>query len=230
MELAFDHLVLQRGDWSLIADGTFSRGVHLVTGNVGCGKSALAAYLAGLGNAVSGSIQKTGISTTMVSFQFPEYHITGATLAEECVSWGLDPGTILRSTGLESKRNCSPMRLSRGELKRFHLACIFENTYDLLVLDEPFSSLDIGEKLKICSILSRQSHGITIIFTHEQTIFPATDRIWEIRSGTLSDLGPLPGALLKWSGIPPLIQHLADDGKLPENITAEDLVEAGCRT
>lgn len=166
----------------------------------------------------------------MVSFQFPEYHITGATLSEECLSWGLDPDAILPSIGLACKCDTSPMRLSRGELKRLHLACILEKSYDLLVLDEPFSSLDIGEKQKVCSALVRKSRGITIIFTHEQTVFPATDRIWEIKGGSVADLGPLPGALLKWSGIPPLIRNLVNDGKMPKNITPKDLVEAGCRT
>lgn len=201
-----------------------------MSGDVGSGKSTLAAYLAGLIPAVSGSVRRTGITSSMVSFQFPEYHITGATLAGECESWGLDPGKILREVGMEAKADTDPLKLSRGELKRLHLACVLQKPYDLLVLDEPFSSLDCGEKQRICAALTRQCHGITIIFTHEQSIFPATDRIWDLRCGRLHDIGPLPGALSRWPAAPPLIQRLVAEGKHLKNISPEDLLEAACRT
>ena len=175
-------------------------------------------------------MRRPGIASAMISFQFPEYHVTGSTLSEECRSWGFDPQVILESIRMEDKGDKDPLTLSRGELKRLHLACVLQKQYDLLILDEPFSSLDCGEKQRACAAISRQCHGITILFTHEQSVFPAVDRIWEIRDGALHDNGPLPDALSRWTGIPPLVQRLVREGKIPKNITPDDLLEAACRT
>lgn len=170
------------------------------------------------------------IASSMVSFQFPEYHITGATLKEECRSWGLDPRAVLTSLGMDDREDTDPLQLSRGELKQLHLTCILHKHCDLLILDEPFSSLDCARKHRVCEAISRQRHGITIIFTHEQSVFPRIDRIWEINSGALLDRGPLPEAFSRWTGIPPLIQRLIADNRIPGNLSPYDIMEAGCRT
>ena len=98
------------------------------------------------------------------------------------------------------------MSLSRGELNRLHLACILAKNNDLLLLDEPFSSLDCEEKAKLCTRISQKSKGITIIFTHEQEILPRVTRIWEIVDGMLVDCGTLPDAFLKWHQVPSTIE------------------------
>ena len=130
---------------------------------------------------------------------------------------------------LSGKIDTPPLHLSRGELKRLHLACILAGAYDLLVLDEPFSSLDCSEKERICGEISRRAKGITIIFTHEQAIFPRVDWLWEIRDGHLLYLGRVPEALSRWDHAPPLIKKLVASGKIPENIRPQDLMEAACR-
>jgi len=219
-----------RGDWRLSAQGIFREGIHLVSGDIGSGKSTLALMMAGLLPAASGSVSREGISSQMCSFQFPEYHITGTTLNEECASWGLDPETILSSTGFEEKGNADPFRLSRGELKRLHLACVLSKPYDLLILDEPFSSLDVCEKQRICTCLSGRSMGITILFTHEQTIFPRIGHIWEIHEGALRYCGSIPEGFRNWHHAPQVIRNLIAAGKIPQNITPDDLKEAACRT
>ena len=81
--------------------------------------------------------------------------------------------------------------IRRGELNRLHLACILAKNHDLLLLDEPFSSLDCEEKAKLCARIGKMSRGITIIFTHEQEILPRVTRIWEIVDGMLVDCGIL---------------------------------------
>jgi energy-coupling factor transport system ATP-binding protein len=230
MNLVLEDIVASRGDWSIAAKGMFSEGIHLISGDVGSGKSTLALIMAGHLPQFSGSVTRSNISSMIVSFQFPEYHISGTSIREECSSWGLDPETLTRSIGLTGKEDCDPFSLSRGELKRLHLACILAREYDLLILDEPFSSLDAGEKHRICSILSARSHGVTIVFTHEQAIFPRVGHIWEIVSGQLEYCGTPPGGLCNWHHAPPLILRLIAAGKVPENIAPEDLLEAACRT
>jgi len=219
-----------RGNWSLAAQGTFSEGVHLVSGNVGSGKSTLALMMAGHFSPTDGSIVRDGISSKMISLQFPEYHVTGSTVADECRSWGLDSEPVLSEINLMDKSDFAPLSLSRGELKRLHLACVLAKKYDLLLLDEPFSSLDAREKERLCEILSHRTDGITIIFTHEQTFFPMVDHIWEIQQGELFDCGDMPGALSHWEHAPRLIKKIISSGKELKNISHLYLQEAVCKT
>ena len=230
MRLHLNAARASRGNWSLAAQGTFCEGVHLVSGDVGSGKSTLALMMAGLLSPTDGSIVRDGISSSMISLQFPEYHVTGLSVAEECRSWGLDCDSVLSEVNLMDKRTAAPLTLSRGELKRLHLACVLAKNYDLLLLDEPFSSLDAREKERLCEYLSQRSGGITILFTHEQSCFPRVDHIWDIQHGELFDRGEMPGALTRWEHAPALIKKIISAGRTLKNISPLDLQEATCRT
>ena len=219
-----------RGDWTLFAQGTFDEGIHLISGDVGSGKSTLALLLAGLFPPVSGMMEREGIASVMIAFQFPEFHVTGPDLERECKAWGVDPGTVLAAAGLAGLRTKNPLDLSRGELKRLILACVLTRDHDLLILDEPFSSLDCVEKERLCTALSGRKRGITIIFTHEKACFPRVDRIWEIQGEVLHDRGRLPSALGHWDHAPTIVKSLIAGGKIPANISQDDLLEAACRT
>jgi len=218
-----------RDRWSLSASGTFNEGVHLVSGEVGSGKSTLALMMAGLFPPSGGDIGKEGITTSMLSLPFPELHVTAISVAGECASWGVDPGEILDAIGLAGKKESSPLSMSRGELKRLHLACVLAKDYDLLLLDEPFSSLDCEEKVKLCKRIGQQSQGICVIFTHEQNILPRVTRIWEIVDGMLVDCGTPPDAFTHWHHVPPVITKLTALGARPDNISPDDFLEAVCR-
>jgi energy-coupling factor transport system ATP-binding protein len=106
---------------------------------------------------------------------------------------------------------------------------VLAKDYDLLLLDEPFSSLDCEEKVKLCARIVQMSQGITIIFTHEQNILPRVTRIWEIADGTLVDCGTPPDAFQHWHHVPPVIKKLTVLGSRPDNISLDDLREAACR-
>jgi energy-coupling factor transport system ATP-binding protein len=230
MKLVLDHITVERSAWSLGADGTFSKGIHLVTGAVGSGKSTLALLMAGFLPPVQGTVDCEGINNRMLSTQFPEFHITGLSVSEECASWGLDTDSVLRSAGLDISGDVSAFSLSRGELKRLHLACVLSQQYDLLLLDEPFSSLDCGEKKRLCNELASRDQEIIVIFTHEQSTFPRVDQLWEITGGVLSDLGRVPDAIKRWQYAPALIKRLVGEGRCPSNLTTDKILEAACRT
>jgi energy-coupling factor transport system ATP-binding protein len=229
VKITLNHVYAVRDHWTLSASGTFDNGVHLVSGGVGSGKSTLALLMAGLFPVSGGNIESEDITTRMLSLQFPELHVTGLSVAEECASWGVAPAEILDAIGLAEKKELSPLSLSRGELKRLHLACILEKDYDLLLLDEPFSSLDCEEKVKLCTRIGQKSQGVTVIFTHEQYILPRVHRIWEITEGILVDCGTPPGAFTNWRHLPPLIKKLTALGSRPDNISPDDFLEAVCR-
>jgi energy-coupling factor transport system ATP-binding protein len=230
MQVTFGNARFDRDAWSVSAQGACTEGIHLVSGDTGSGKTTLALMIAGLLAPTSGTVKRESISSLLVSFQFPEYHVTGRTVNDECASWDLDPRSILPEARLTGKEDLSPLKLSRGELKRLHLACVLSRESDLLVLDEPFSSLDCVEKARFCGAISRRTRGITIIFTHEQEHFPRVDRIWEIVDGSLQCRGSIPDALPLWQHAPEVIRTLVRQGKIPANLTREDIVEAACRT
>ena len=106
VKITLNRVSAVRDHWSLSASGAFNEGVHLVSGDVGSGKSTLALMMAGLLPPSGGEIEKEEITTTMLSLQFPELHVTGLTVAEECASWRVDPDEILDAVRLgEKKRN-----------------------------------------------------------------------------------------------------------------------------
>lgn len=230
MQFTLDNVIFTRKDWSLHTTGTFHEGVHLISGPVGSGKSTLAMIASGLLRPTAGDIRKDGIRAVVLSLQFPEYHITGKTIADEVRSWGLVSDSILRDSGLDGRGSEEPWSLSRGELKRLQLTCAMSAPGDLLILDEPFSSLDCKGKADLCRKLSDRSKGITLLMTHEQWYFPRVKEIWELDSGKLTGLGAVPGAIGAWKNAPVQLRSLIAAGIIPDNISPADLMEAACRT
>ncbi|MGA2935296.1 MAG: ATP-binding cassette domain-containing protein [Methanomicrobiales archaeon] len=230
MRAILDDVIIRRGSFQLEASGTFSEGVHLVTGPVGSGKSTLALALEGALLPVAGRIGEEGIRSRILSLPFPEYHITGDTLAGEAASWGLLPASVLKTAGLSGRGGEDVLRCSQGELKRLVLSCILAWEWDLLILDEPYSSLDCAWKESFSRRLGERREGITIIFTHEDEILPRVDELWEIQAGRLVSLGRVPEAIRRWSRPPRYIRAALDKGIIPENITPGDVRDALCRT
>jgi energy-coupling factor transport system ATP-binding protein len=186
MEISCNNIEYSRDEFTLGADAGFSEGLHIVTGRIGSGKSTLAALLAGIEEPDSGTITTERISSRIFSMQFPEYHLTHMTIGREIESWDLDLEPVMNTAGLCYEEDRDPMTLSRGELKRLHLACIIQKKYDLMILDEPFSSLDCIWKRKFRDMLDEICGGVRIIFTHESKILPSYDHLWNMSDGILS--------------------------------------------
>lgn len=229
MLIRADDLELRRGSFTLRASASFTEGVHLVSGPVGSGKSTLALILAGLEKPERGGLHREGVASSLLSLQFPEYHVTCGTVAAEVRSWGLDPGDILSRARLSGRDEGDPLRLSRGELKRLNLACAFAKNPDLLLLDEPFSSLDCAAKVRACRAIEERRSGITVIFSHERSVLPRVRTISEMAGGRLVSRGEVPGAIPLWQSAPPYLRYALTLGARPENITLTDVREALCR-
>lgn len=223
-------LTLSRDSFTLRGSGTFGEGMHLVSGPVGSGKSTLAILLAGLLRPGSGDVRRHGVLTTQLLLQFPEHHVTSPTVAGEAASWGLIPEDALALAELSGRADDDPFHLSRGELKRLTLACAILRDPDLLLLDEPFSSLDCVTKKKACTILEERDSGITIVFSHERAVLPRVDTIWEMEEGVLVARGSVPDAIPSWRHAPPYLRYALEQGARPKNIRLSDAREALCRT
>ncbi|QSZ66117.1 ATP-binding cassette domain-containing protein [Methanofollis aquaemaris] len=230
MQVVCEDVRFTRGEFTLSCTGTFCPGLHFVTGRVGSGKTTLALLLAGLLDPLSGRVRRDEVERLTLSFQNPEYHVTGATVRAEIRSYGVDAAGVAAGVGLTDRLDDDPFALSRGELKRLHLASLLAGEYDLLVLDEPFSSLDCIQKHRLCRALETRRGGITIIFTHERQVLPAVDHLWEVEEGQVLDLGAVPEALARWRHAPQYLKEARARGDAPENITFRDAMEARCRT
>lgn len=229
MRVDIKDITFSRGPFTLQGTGTFGEGIHLVSGPVGSGKSTLALLLAGLLDPAGGSIQRYDISSALLLLQFPEHHVTRPTIADEVASWGLDPDDLLAQADLSGRGDDDPFHLSRGELKRLILACMIAQSPDLLMLDEPFGSLDCVAKQRACRLIEERNEGITVLFSHERAVLPGVDTIWEMECGTLQALGSVPDAIPRWRHAPPYLTYALQEGGRPENIRLRDAQEAICR-
>ena len=236
-KLELKGLKISRGGFTLNADAVFESGVHIITGRTGSGKSTLAYALSesGLAEVADGVVSSAEIEKRVFLMQFASYHITQATVEKEIASWGKtaeETEKVLKYLGLAERRNFDPAKLSAGEIKRLHLACILSGDADLIILDEPFSTLDIAGKEEFAAYPqfsdagSRVSPKIIIIFTHEKTVLPHADHIWEIKDNRLEYLGKASETqtLKNWNGAPEYIGYALSKGADIRGVTFADAV------
>ena len=230
VEIILDGVTYSRGSFSLQATGRFTRGLHLISGPVGSGKSTLSQLIVGLLPPQQGTVCLPENARSTLSFQFPEHHITGWTVGEEIESWGHNAEAICSEDNSIPPLQTAVSDLSRGEMKRLHLACLLAKNWDVIILDEPFASLDCREKTRLCRRLeSLQETTIVLIFTHEQVHLPRVSYLWEMDGGILSCCGPVPEGISSWHNPPVHIREALSRQVLPKNITVSDALEALCR-
>ena len=183
MRIILDSVTLCAGGFSLSANAVFEEGVHLISGRTGSGKSSLASVLAGLSSVSTGDVIPEGCGSPILLMQFPEYQVTGSSVIREISSWGCFENKEFFSLFGVNVNARDPFTLSRGELKRLMLACVFAKDSDLLILDEPYASLDSSAK-DVLTTLIENRRGITIVFSHEVEYVPSGLR-WKVAAGVL---------------------------------------------
>ncbi|MFO8065439.1 MAG: ABC transporter ATP-binding protein [Spirochaetia bacterium] len=166
--------LLDSVDFSLSA-GEFC----LIAGRNGAGKTLLARCMAGLVSPHSGTVTTEGAPARLV-FQDTRSQVLGQTVEEDVAlgpeSAGLSRaavddrvGEALAQTGLEAMRRRDPFTLSGGEQRRLSIASLLALRPDILILDEPFSSLDFDGVRSVLSLLvalHAAGHGLAVI-THD---------------------------------------------------------------
>lgn len=162
--------------------------VTCILGESGCGKTTLL-------NAVASLVKYEGYitpSSASYVFQTPRL-IPNLTVLKNLTIVGADPrkaADMLGVTGLEGKENEYPDRLSGGERQRVALCRAFLFPSDILLLDEPFSSLDLKTKLSVMQTfeeLEKEDGRTVLAVTHdiEEALYLA-DRIVVIKDGVIS--------------------------------------------
>jgi len=115
----------------------------------------------------------------------------------------------LVATSTEHLASRAYMTLSGGEKQRVVIASALTQTPEVLLLDEPTASLDLGYQLEVATLLTRlnRDRGVTMVLaTHDLNLAAALcDRLVLMRDGRVLAQGPTRDVLTA-----PMIQRLYD--------------------
>jgi iron(III) transport system ATP-binding protein len=215
--LEIDGLTKEYAGETAVDDLSLSvRGGELLTllGPSGCGKTTTLRTIAGLEKPTEGSVSIAGRTLADgETFVEPELRDVGIvfqsfalfphlTVAEN-IAFGLqaedDAATaervdeLLALVGLEAHREKSPEQLSGGQQQRVALARSLAPEPDVLLLDEPFSNLDVRLRVRMREEVRRilKAAGVTAIsVTHDQEeALSISDRVAVLNDGHLEQVG-----------------------------------------
>ncbi len=186
-----------------------------IVGANGAGKSTFAKLLAGLYAADNGSISSNGVdlgpgelrgSSTFMFQDFARYPLT----VEENIALGPQPldatriASSIERAGLQnvvdqlsdkvrtmlSREFLGGTDLSGGEWQRLALARALYNEAPVVILDEPYSSLDPRREAELFESLRELQHGRTVVFiSHRFSTVRNADRILVLDEGRFVEAG-----------------------------------------
>ena len=149
------------------------KGVIAIMGASGIGKTTLLNIISGLEKADSGEIL---CDFAKISYKFQDARLLAWLTAKENVKIVIpknaknDATYWLRKFNLEDSCNKYPRELSGGMQQRVALARALAYEADLLLLDEPFSAVDIETKNVLMNSIKEYSKtNAVIIVTHDIT-------------------------------------------------------------
>lgn len=184
--------------------------IGCLLGASGCGKTTVLRAIAGFEPVTAGSIALGGRElsnarrtaqpeTRQVGVVFQDYALFPHLCVADNVGFGLRkvPAAdrsvrverLLDMVGLRTSRDRFPHELSGGQQQRVALARALAPRPDLLLLDEPFSNLDVDLRerlaLEVREIL-KELGTTAILVTHDQhEAFAIADRIGVMHEGTI---------------------------------------------
>lgn len=186
-----------------------------VVGRNGSGKTTLARVIAGLlaphaGTARIGGLdmardRRAALNQVGIIFQNPDHQIIFPTVIEE-IAFGLtqqgrrapqaqaEARAILDRFGKGHWAQAATHSLSQGQKQLLCLMAVLAMRPGVVVMDEPFSGLDIPTRLQLMRYLAGLDVQVVLI-THDPTQVRAFDRVLWLEGGRLVADGP-PDAVL----------------------------------
>ncbi|SMN16953.1 Ferric iron ABC transporter, ATP-binding protein [uncultured Candidatus Thioglobus sp.] len=167
--------------------------IFALLGKSGSGKSTALRFIAGLEQANNGSVEIDGVQLSVdgehsvqpelreIGMVFQDYALFPHMNIEKNISFGINHLSksaqrkqvleLLAMIGLEGSEDKYPHQLSGGEQQRVSLARALAPEPKILLMDEPFSSLDKSHKdhlvLQVRQIL-KKTNTTSILVTHDK--------------------------------------------------------------
>ena len=155
------------------------RSFLVITGPSGCGKSTLLNIVAGLDTQYEGTLRFAALDPRL-AFIFQTPRLLPWRTVEENIALPLPPGDrrranipeLLARVGLSGAETAYPERLSLGMQRRVAIARGFVLEPDILLMDEPFVSLDdpTADALRALVVELWRRTATTVLFvTHDRS-------------------------------------------------------------
>ncbi len=206
--------LVQRYGSHTVVDGVSLRvetgTIACLLGPSGCGKTTLLRCIAGFEGLAAGEIRLRGQSVSSADYRlapekrqmgmvFQDYtlfpHLTvAANVAFGLSAWNRQErqsrvGDLLARVGLATEGNRYPHELSGGQQQRVALARALAPNPQLLLLDEPFSNLDVDLRERLSSEvrdLLKSQNTTAVLVTHDQhEAFAMADEIGVMAAGKI---------------------------------------------
>lgn len=188
--------------------------IGCLLGPSGCGKTTVLRSIAGFEPPRAGTIELAGRIISSASHQlapehrqvgmmFQDYALFPHLTVEQNIAFGLRRqdkarrslrvDELLSLTALESMRARYPHELSGGQQQRVALARALAPEPQLLLLDEPFSNLDVDTRERLAyevrDILQKTGHTAMLVTHNQAEAFAIADRIGVMRQGMIEQWG-----------------------------------------
>ncbi|UJP05719.1 MAG: ABC transporter ATP-binding protein [Nitrosomonas sp.] len=211
--LQLDHVMQSYGAQTILDDLTFALekgGIGCLLGASGCGKTTALRCIAGFESISTGKVILNGVCVSCAEFSMPpekrrvgmvfqDYALFPHLNVAENISFGLyrlpraernqRVEELLHIVQLTAVVDRYPHELSGGQQQRVALARALAPKPELLLLDEPFSNLDVSlrEQLGVEVRDIIKSQGATaILVTHDQAeAFAIADKIGVMHQGRI---------------------------------------------
>jgi heme ABC exporter ATP-binding subunit CcmA len=184
---------------------------YVLVGENGAGKSTLLRILAGLLRPTHGSVRVFGGPDgdlephearerigymSHAAMLYDEFtgeenlrYFASLYAGREC----LTPADALRQVGLDPELNRPVGQYSQGMRQRASLARVLLAQPELLLLDEPFSNMDVESVRQMVELLAgfRQTNRTIVITTHQREhAAPIADYVFALKAGRMDSLMP----------------------------------------